>query len=181
MATPVPGRLGWHSRDPRLIMGGFRAPVIVHTPSGFEPSLNLPAIVPGDTHAFAFRGDKVLAVVRADESLELPTYGELSRVGVAGAAHFLGMLGQTCCLAVNLAEDAAEPAGMRFIGLRALFFKVPEPLLALAARALPGRRLGSKPSLLRALRHRLRAIARGSGPRNARPAGSSPTRGCRRR
>ncbi len=44
------------------------------------------------------------------------------------------MLGSTACVAVNVADDMHEPPGMRYVGLRTLFFKVPEPLLALAAR-----------------------------------------------
>ena len=107
----------------------------MHTPSGFEPAHRLPALLPDDAHAFAFRGDKVLALAFADDTFALPTLGQLHAAGIAGAPHFLGMLGPAACVAVNLAEDALEPAGMRYVGLRTLFFKVPEPLLALAARA----------------------------------------------
>ena len=34
-----------------------------------------------------------------------------------------------------LPEDAPEPAGMRYVGLRSLFLRIPDPLLALAGRA----------------------------------------------
>jgi len=107
----------------------------VHTPPGFAPAHHLPAVVPDDAHAFAFRGDKVLAFAHADETFALPTHGQLISAGLRGVPHFLGLLGTTGCVALNLPEDALEPPGMRYVGLRMLFFKVPEPLLALAARA----------------------------------------------
>jgi NAD+ diphosphatase len=34
-----------------------------------------------------------------------------------------------------LPEDSPEPAGMRYVGLRSLFLRIPDPLLALAGRA----------------------------------------------
>src|SRR5882672_4969651 len=107
----------------------------MHTPAGFTPSHVLPAALPGDAHAFAFRGDRVLVVVGADETLTIPALETLRQAGVSGGPHFLGLLGGTGCVALNLADDASEPAGMRYVGLRTLFFKVPEPLLALATRA----------------------------------------------
>ena len=55
--------------------------------------------------------------------------------GVVGTIHYLGELGGTACVAITLADDAAEPQGLRRAGLRSLFFKLPEPLLALAGRA----------------------------------------------
>ncbi len=107
----------------------------MYTPSGFLGSHRLPGAPTGTAHAFAFRGDKILAIADAGESLAIPTMDALLAAGIAGAPHFLGMLADTGCIAVNLAEEAIEPPGMRFVGLRSLFFKVPEPLLALAARA----------------------------------------------
>ena len=107
----------------------------MHTPAGFEPSHVLPPVLPGDAHAFAFRGDRILVLAGADETIGLPTQGMLWRAGVGGVPHFLGLLDGIGCVALNLADDAGEPAGMRYVGLRTLFFKVPEPLLALAARA----------------------------------------------
>ena len=38
-------------------------------------------------------------------------------------------------LRVALPDDAPEPAGMRYVGLRSLFLRIPESLLALAGRA----------------------------------------------
>ncbi|MCC6867814.1 MAG: NAD(+) diphosphatase [Burkholderiales bacterium] len=88
-----------------------------------------------DAYAFAFRGDQVLVRTPDAQALVLPRRGELDAVGVTGNLHFLGSLGSCACVALDLRDDAPEPAGMRFVGLRALFFKVPEELLALAARA----------------------------------------------
>jgi NAD+ diphosphatase len=107
----------------------------MHTPDGFTPSHALPAALGGDAHAFAFRGDRVLAVAGPDDAHAFPTLAGLTHAGIAGGPHFLGLLGGVGCVALNLADDAAEPPGMRYVGLRTLFFKVPEPLLALAARA----------------------------------------------
>jgi NAD+ diphosphatase len=107
----------------------------MHTPVGFEPSSALPAVVPGYAHTFAFRGDRILVFAGPEESYTVPTLDLLTEAGVNGTRHYLGLLGLAPCIAFNLADDAVEPAGMRYVGLRTLFFKVPEPLLALAARA----------------------------------------------
>jgi NAD+ diphosphatase len=107
----------------------------MHTPDGFTSSHALPAALDSDAHAFAFRGDRVLAIARPGDVYAFPTLAALTHADVAGVPHFLGLLGAVGCVALNLADDAAEPPGMRYVGLRTLFFKVPEPLLALAARA----------------------------------------------
>ncbi len=107
----------------------------MHTPEGFSPSHVPPEVLPAQAYVFAFRSDRVLVFAGPDESLRLPEFHDLTRAGIIGAAHFLGTLGERACLALNLGDDTAEPEGMRYVGLRSLFFKVPEPLLALAARA----------------------------------------------
>ncbi len=107
----------------------------MHTPDGFTPSHVLPADLGSAEHAFAFRGDRVLVIAGADDIPAFPTLAALMGAGIAGVPHFLGRLGGVGCVAINLADDVAEPQAMRFVGLRTLFFKVPEPLLALAARA----------------------------------------------
>lgn len=107
----------------------------MYTPVGFEPSSALPEVVPGYAHTFAFRGDRILVFAGPEESYTVPTLDPLTETGMTGARHYLGLLGLAPCIAVNLADDAIEPAGMRYVGLRTLFFKIPEPLLALAARA----------------------------------------------
>lgn len=107
----------------------------MYTPAGFEPTHVLPAQVDATAHAFAFRGDRVLALSPDEETLGIPRRDALAAAGVDGPAHFLGTLGGRACVALALQDDAVEPAGMRFVGLRTLFFKVPDDLLALAARA----------------------------------------------
>lgn len=107
----------------------------MHTPPGFEPTHILPATVAGDAHAFAFRGDRILALAGPDETYSIPSRQQLADASIAGTPHFLGMLGATACVAIDLADDAAELPGMPYVGLRTLFLKVPDPLLALAARA----------------------------------------------
>ena len=105
------------------------------TPPGFLPAHALPADVAGEGYAFAFRGDRVLVRARSDDDLAITSLQELASASVGGSRHFLGLLGSRPCIAVDVGDDAVEPAGMRFVGLRTLFFKVPDDLLALAARA----------------------------------------------
>ena len=105
------------------------------TPPGFSPAHALPAPVGPDAHAFAFRGDRVLVIAPDEDAHVIPRHEQLASAGVAGGVHFLGMLGERACVALDISDDVAEPAGMRFVGLRSLFFKVPDDLLALAARA----------------------------------------------
>ncbi|MCC7326757.1 MAG: NAD(+) diphosphatase [Burkholderiales bacterium] len=107
----------------------------MHTPNGFAPSHLLPPVVPDDAHAFAFRDDRVLVVAGQDGDIAIPTLATLKQAGITGVPHFLGVLGTTGCVAVNLPGDAREPSGLRYAGMRSLFFKLPDPLLALAARA----------------------------------------------
>jgi NAD+ diphosphatase len=112
----------------------YPSPFFMHTPAGFVPMHVLPQTLDDGTLAFAFRDAKIL-VGGSDDTPVVPTSGALTRAGIFGTAHFLGTLGTTPCAAVTLADDAAEPAGFRYTGLRALFAHLPEPLLALAGRA----------------------------------------------
>jgi NAD+ diphosphatase len=105
------------------------------TPSTFAPGHALPDHVGGDAYAFAFRGDRILVRAPDEDSLTLPRADELRAAGVQGAPHFLGLLDNLPCVGIDLPDETLEPAGMRYVGLRSLFFKVPDDLLALAARA----------------------------------------------
>lgn len=107
----------------------------MHTPPGFEPGLALPDAIPGHAHVFPFRGDRILVLAKGDDELAIAQAQQLAQAGVAGAAHFLGTLGGVPCIAYDVADGHDEPGGMRYLGLRSLFLKVPDPLLALAARA----------------------------------------------
>jgi len=106
----------------------------MHTPAGFAPMYILPQRLDDATLAFAFRDAKLL-IGGSDDAPVVPTSGALTKAGISGVPHFLGTLGATPCAAITLADDAAEPAGMRYAGLRTLFAHLPEPLLALAGRA----------------------------------------------
>jgi NAD+ diphosphatase len=95
-------------------------------------------VLPAGALAFAWRDDKVLVSGTGtpdDPPPRPPTWGELTLQGAAGAPHYLGALAGVDCVAVRMPDDAPEPAGWRYAGLRSLFFALPEPLVALAARA----------------------------------------------
>lgn len=118
----------------------------MYTPAGFEPGCSFPEIVGADAIVFAFRGGKLLVTAtEADAAPRLPSSDDLAQLGVSGATHFLGTLQGRPCLAVNaevaagLSDAAAEPppapAGWCFSGLRGLFFRLPDALVAIGGRA----------------------------------------------
>jgi NAD+ diphosphatase len=106
----------------------------MHTPAGFVPSHTLPALLPGTALTFAYSDTKLL-VGGDDAAPSIPTVAELGAAGVDGVRHYLGALSGVPCVAIVLPNDTSAPAGYRFAGLRALFFRVPEPLVAIGARA----------------------------------------------
>ena len=110
----------------------------MHTPTGFSPAHVLPSPLPPGALAFAFRESK-LAVIGAEDAPAIPPLAALERAGLTGALHYLGDLEGVACVAVALpdavADREAQVHGLRFAGLRSLFFRLPEPLLALAGRA----------------------------------------------
>jgi NAD+ diphosphatase len=86
------------------------------------------------TYAFAYRDGKIL-VAGTDDAPAIPSFAALAAAGVTGSPHFLGTLDDAECIALALPDEAPEPAGMRYVGLRTLFLRIPESLLALAGRA----------------------------------------------
>ena len=106
----------------------------MYTPEGFVPTPAFAGVLPGAAFAFAFSDDRML-VGGSDATPAVPTLDELRAVGIDGARHYLGELSGVACIAIGLESGIAAPAGYRFAGLRALFFRVPESLLAIAARA----------------------------------------------
>ena len=106
----------------------------MHTPEGFAPSHVPPPTLPAGTLAFAFRDAKLL-VGGPEDAPTLPLVSDLERLHLGGPTHYLGELRGIACAAVALAADAPEPEGWRYGGLRSLFFRLAEPLLAIAARA----------------------------------------------
>ena len=106
----------------------------MHTPPGFAPAHRLPAVLPGTALGFAYSGARL--VVRGSvESPMIPTLAELDAAGLAGERHYLGELGDVPCVAVALGDLAEPPPGFAMAGLRSFFHRLPDPLLAIAARA----------------------------------------------
>ena len=106
----------------------------MHTPAGFVPAHAMPAALPATALVFAFRGDRIL--VGGDEKTpSILTHCEFAATGLDGPGHYLGEYQGVHCVARTLAEDANEVDGLRYAGLRSLFFAIPEPLVAIAARA----------------------------------------------
>ena len=115
----------------------------MHTPSGFNPSHRLPAALPGTALAFAFRGTR-LVVGGSEEAPAIPTLDALVAAGIDGTRLVLGEQDGVACVAVAVLDESADQAvtdaaaaarGLRFAGLRSLFFRLPETQLALAGRA----------------------------------------------
>jgi len=94
----------------------------------------MPAPLPATALAFAYRSDKIL-VGGTPEAPAILTVGELGERAVDGTRHFLGLYQGVPCVAIALDDAAGEQEGWRYQGLRSLFFVVPEPLVAIAARA----------------------------------------------
>jgi len=106
----------------------------MHTPEGFRPSHTPPGDLPATALAFAFRDAKI-AVGGDERAPMIPTLAAIEAAGLAGPRHYLGELAGAPCVAQVLADDAPDVPGLAFTGLRSLFFRLPDPLLALAARA----------------------------------------------
>jgi NAD+ diphosphatase len=107
---------------------------MMQTPPGFVPAHAGPDVIPADALAFAFAGAKLLAIDN-ETAPGIPVIADLERIHVPGRRHYLGRFDGVDCVAVALEDDAKAPAGFALTGLRALFGRVPEPLLAIAARA----------------------------------------------
>ena len=106
----------------------------MHTPPGFTPAHRLPAVLPGTALGFAFSGARL--VVRGSvESPVIPTLAELDAAGLSGDRHYLGEIDGVPCIAIALANIEEPPPGFAMAGLRSYFYRLPEPLLAIAARA----------------------------------------------
>ncbi|HEX4885028.1 MAG TPA: NAD(+) diphosphatase [Casimicrobiaceae bacterium] len=106
----------------------------MHTPAGFVAAHALPPVLPANALVFAYRDAKI-AVGGTEEAPLVPTFAEATAAGCTGRLLMLGTLDGVPCVAQALPDEAPDPPGLRFSGLRSLFFAVPEPLLATAARA----------------------------------------------
>lgn len=107
---------------------------MLHTPTGFVPAPVAPVPLADNALVFAFAGTK-LVVCGTEDAPSVPTLADALATGLDGPRHYLGRLAGTDCVAVTLPEQAAAPPGHRFAGLRSLFGPLPEPMLAVAARA----------------------------------------------
>src|SRR5437867_3100261 len=106
---------------------------MMDTAGGSAPSHIAPEPLPGTALAFAFAQSRLL--VCGDEQTALPSIADLEGAGLDGARHYLGRLDRIDCVAVTLADDTVAPAGASLAALRSLFLRMPEPMLAIAARA----------------------------------------------
>ena len=96
------------------------------TPSGFLPAHALPVDVAADGYGFAFRGDRVLVLAPQEDEFTVTSLHDLASAGIDGGRHFLGMLGDRAAWRSISPTKRRSRAGMRYVGLRTLFFKVPE-------------------------------------------------------
>jgi NAD+ diphosphatase len=106
----------------------------MHTPPDFAPARRFDGALPGNALAFAFSGAQIVWRGSA-EAPAIPTIAELESAGVAGGWHYMGALAGTPCVAMTLGDALTMPEGFTCSGLRSLFFRIPEALLALAGRA----------------------------------------------
>ena len=104
---------------------------MIVTPSGFMPLVD--AVEHDAPITFAFRGNELLV---RDADGGLPDAPALDGVPIAeDAVHPVGLWDGRYCRAAWLARDAIAPAGHAFRGLRSLFGRLDEPMLAVAGRA----------------------------------------------
>ena len=104
---------------------------MIATPPSFVPLAVAPETASART--FAFRGNEIL--VREPE-LTLPDGSAPRALGVEASRLLpVGVYEGTYCQATWLAEDAAPIEGFAFRGLRSLFGRVDEGMLAVAGRA----------------------------------------------
>jgi NAD+ diphosphatase len=106
----------------------------MYTPADFTPGHALPASVPGHALAFAF-DDARLLVIEEQAGPRVPTFAEVRALVPGARLHFLGELAGCGCVALALDHATVLPPGFATTGLRPLFFRLPDPLVALAARA----------------------------------------------
>ncbi len=105
---------------------------MVDYPFAFVPSTEL-QVRAGSYLWFAFRKRELLVT----DEFTVPRLDTLERLGLTPVrAQFLGHLGQQGCVSAELPVDVAPPPGMQFLELRQLFGRLPEPLMAVAGRAI---------------------------------------------
>src|SRR5258706_16131329 len=104
---------------------------MITTPDTFEPLLE--PVERAATLTFAFRGNELL-IREADAAL--PDAGVLAAIALeAERIHPVGVWNGAYCRAAWLPKDTPAPAGHAFKGMRGLFGRLDEPMLAVAGRA----------------------------------------------
>lgn len=103
------------------------------TPAGFEPGTALPPDLAAAAFFFVWRDDRILT--RAGDVPTLPTFADITSLGLDGARHYLGRYEGIDCVALRVASEVPEREGWQWRGLRSLFLQIPDPLLALAGRS----------------------------------------------
>ena len=106
----------------------------MNTPEGFAPAHAMPEPLDAAAHAFAFSEGRLL-IREPDGTTVLPSLAEIRAIADPGALHYLGELAGRPCVAASLPGGVALPPGWKASGLRALFFRMPDALVALAGRA----------------------------------------------
>lgn len=110
----------------------------MHTPHGFVPSQILPGSLPEESLVFAFRSGKI-AIEGTPAAPRIPRTTGFGAGPLAGPMHYLGEMEGVACVALAVDEaigdEEAAAFGVSFIGLRSLFLRLPDPLLAIAGRA----------------------------------------------
>jgi NAD+ diphosphatase len=106
----------------------------MHTPPGFHPAHAMPAEIASGALVFAFRGERIL-VGGEEQAPAIPTRDEFDAIVSEGTHHYLGEYEGRPCVATTLRDDAPDVPGLRYAGLRSLFFAIPEPIVAIAGRA----------------------------------------------
>ena len=105
----------------------------MNTPVGFDPGVSLPAQPSSDALYFIWRDDKIL--VSSSDPPNLPRFSDVALMRIEGSLLYLGRLDGVDCFAMRVTRDPPEPEGWQWRGLRSLFLKIPDALLALAGRA----------------------------------------------
>lgn len=102
----------------------------------FQPLLQAPEQSAGEPLWFIFQGSHLL-VTHSEGPVALPDDAAASHLGdVIVRRHVIGQLEGRVCHGIEVAADSAPPPGYAFAGLRALFGRADDVLLALAGRAL---------------------------------------------
>jgi NAD+ diphosphatase len=104
---------------------------VIHTPGSFSPLLD--PVEHASPRTFAFRGNELLI---REHDAALPDAAALARVPLEPASTYaVGMWDGVYCRAAWVPKEAQPPEGHVFKGLRSLFGRFDEPMLAVAGRA----------------------------------------------